>query len=278
MAAIKQKQAVLFSKCYARIDRAALHAKRISEIWNEIPVEDLSRFVVDVDDDGKGSLSLDPIPTAIPDEIQFELGYFLYQLRAALDGAIYASAIEDTGLNPPPKPSSTEFPVCEERKEWKNQLRKIASLNDGRTRFIALMQPFEEPELEPKYRIANFNRCLRLLNEWARLDRHRFPHTFTTFATKVAPQFRCPDGVSLLSLEVSKPAEIGMGPIARFSLTGWKAGMNLEANPRADLDLSIKGMEPPCHPNDSFPNRLRSMLTAVRMIIQPIENNAWKAV
>lgn len=272
------KQSTLFSKCYARIDRAALHAKRISEIWNEIPVEDLSRFVVEVDDDGNGSLSLDPIPTAIPDELELELGGFLYQLRAALDGAIYASAIEDTGSNPPPKASSTEFPVCEERKDWERQSRKIASLNDGRKRFIALMQPFEEPELEPKYRIENYNRCLRLLNEWARIDRHRVPHTFVTFAKQVSPEFRFPKGVSLKSLEISEPAEIGAGPIATFSLVGWKPEMNLQANPRADLDLSIKGMEPPCHPHDSFPNRLRSMLQAVRMIIHPIEDDKWKPV
>ena len=115
--------------------------------------------------------------------MELELGGYLYQLRAALDGAIYASAIEDTGSDPPPKASSMKFPICEQRKDWNSQSRKIASLNQGRKPFIELMQPFEEPKLEPKLRIGNFNRCLRFLNELARIDRRRRLHTFVAAAS-----------------------------------------------------------------------------------------------
>jgi len=275
---LKQRQTELFAKCYARIERATQHSDRLADLWNGMLLEDgFIECLVFIGDEGKGTIRLEPVRKSWSDGMELELGEYLYQLRAALDGAIYASAIEDTGSNPPPKGSSIEFPICRERKEWSGQSRKIALLNDGRRRFIELMQPFEEPELEPRYRIGNFNRCLRFLNELARVDRHRRLHAFSTYATSGTPQFRLPDEVTMESLEVNIPGSILDGPLARFVLRGWERGMKLSVNPNVDLDLSLEEMEAPCWPNDSFPNRLQSIIRTVRMIIGTIENDTWKS-
>lgn len=270
------KQPDLFAKCYARIERATQHGNRLADIWNGISPEGLTECSVFIGDDGEGTIRLEPVRKSWPEEMELELGEFLYQLRAALDGAIYASAVEDTASDPPPKASSIEFPICDQRKDWSGQSRRIALLNEDRRRFIELMQPFEEPDLAPKLRIGNFNRCLRFLNELARIDRHRRLHTFSTYVTGGEPQFRLPKNVSLEALELNVPGNIVDLPLAKFRLSGWQRGMKLSANPNVDLELSLEEMEAPCWPNDGLPNRLKSIVSTVRMIIAALENDEWK--
>ena len=141
-----------------------------------------------------GLLDVDQVEP-LPEDL--ELGEFLYQLRAALDGAVYASAIQDSGQNPPPKPSSIEFPICERKKEWAKQSRKIPQSNAGRQRFIEVTQPINEPALESSLLVLNSNRCLRFLNELARIDRHRRLHTLIAAVSMDRPLFEVPEGTRL---------------------------------------------------------------------------------
>jgi hypothetical protein len=187
---------------------------------------------------------------------------------------VYASAIQDCGQNPPRKPSSIEFPICEKKEDWSTQSRKIAQLNAGRRRFIELTQPFAEPPLEDSLRILNSNRCLRFLNELARIDRHRRLHTLVAAISLERPLFEFPDGVQLHTLQV-RPMSSLEGPVARFSLGGWQRGMKLNANPNADIDLGLEGLPARCHSNDTFPHRLKSIVQTVRIIVSLLEKNEW---
>jgi hypothetical protein len=205
-----------------------------------------------------------------------ELGEFLYQLRAALDGAIYACAVQDSGADPPPRVSSLEFPICEKKEDWKKQTRKIAALNLGRQRFIELMQPFEEPDIEPALRIGNFNRALRHLNDLARLDRHRKLHGLCTAVVALKPLLRLPPGVSLHEMRVCETGNLTGESLATFVLSGWKTGMTISANPNVDLNISLQEIEPPCFSNDYLSDRLKSMVFATRMMISTLKNNKWK--
>ncbi len=154
--------------------------------------------------------------------------------------------------------------------------RAKSPLNSDRRRFIQLMQPFEEPVVEPQYRIANFNRSLRFLNDLARLDRHRRLHTFCTCLKRSEPQLRYPTGVSLKEIRVAEPGDISGKALATFTLEGWKRGMTLSANPDAHLDLSLQELDPPTATNDIFTNRLHAMVVAVRAIALAIEADSWK--
>jgi hypothetical protein len=263
----------LFSKCRARIDRAVHHSNEAAKIWNSLDIMHLLAVTLFVRDDGTGTLDVDQVEP-LPETLELELGEYLYQLRAALDGAVYASAIQDSGQNPPPKASSIEFPICESKEEWPRQSRKIALLNDGRRRFIEVTQPFAEPPLEASLMVLNSNRCLRFLNELARIDRHRRLHTLVAGISLDRPLFDLPDGTRLEKLEV-RPMSSPEGPAARFSLIGWQRGMKLFANPLADIDLWLEGLAAPCHPNDTLPHRLESITMNVRIIVSLIEKNEW---
>jgi hypothetical protein len=263
----------LFSKCDARINRAVHHSNEAAKLWNSLDITHLLAVSLFVKDDGAGTLDVDQVEP-LPENLELELGEYLYQLRAALDGSVYASAVQDSGQNPPPKASSIEFPICENKEEWPRQSRKIALLNDGRRRFIEVTQPFAEPPLEASLMVLNSNRCLRFLNELARIDRHRRLHTLIAGISMDRPLFDLPDGTRLEKLEV-RPMSSPEGPAARFSLTGWQRGMKLFANPLADIDLWLEGLAVPCHPNDTLPHRLESITMNVRIIVSLLEKNEW---
>jgi hypothetical protein len=210
----------LFSKCHARIGRAVHHSNEAAEIWNGLDIMHLLAVTLFVRDDGTGTLDVDQVEP-LPENLELELGEFLYQLRAALDGAVYASAIQDSGQNPPPKTSSIEFPICERKEEWAKQSRKIALLNAGRRRFIEVTQPFAEPPLEASLLVLNSNRCLQVLKRTSS-DRQAsapaYPHRRISMDR---PLFELPQGTRLEKLEV-RPMSSSEGPAARFSLS-WLA-------------------------------------------------------
>jgi hypothetical protein len=263
----------LFSKCHARIGRAVHHSNEAAEIWNGLDIMHLLSVTLFVRDDGTGTLDVEQVEP-LPENLELELGEFLYQLRAALDAAVYASAIQDSGQNPPPKASSIEFPICERKEEWAKQSRKIALLNAGRQRFIEATQPFAEPPLEASLLVLNSNRCLQFLNELARIDRHRRLHTLIAAISMDRPLFELPQDTRLEKLQV-RPMSSSEGPVARFSLAGWQRGMKLFANPLADIDLWLEGLAAPCHSNDTLPHRLQSITMNVRMIVSFLEKNEW---
>lgn len=266
----------LFARCFTRIDRAVQHSNEVADAWNNFDVGGLHGVSLSIESDGTGELNvrqLEPLPQAL----EVSLGEYLYQLRAALDGAVYASAIEDSGQDPPPKVSSIEFPICDSSNDWPKQSRKIANLNPGRKRFIEAVQPFTEPSIDASLRIGNANRALRILNDLARIDRHRRPHTFVTTVSTTAAVLELPRGVTVRSATMRALSETD-GPLMRFTLDGWRSGLEVHANPRADIDLSIDGIPPPCHSNDTFPNRLKSIVMNVRIIISLLEKNEWKSI
>lgn len=263
----------LFSKCRARIARAVHHANQAANVRNGLDVMHLLEVTLFVRDDGTGTLDVNQVEP-LPESLELDLGEFLYQLRAALDGSVYVSAIQDSGQDPPRKASSIEFPICERKEDWPKQSRKIAQLNAGRQRFIEATQPFAEPPLEASLLVLNSNRCLRFLNELARIDRHRRLHTLIAGISMDQPLFELPEGTPLENLEV-RPMSSSEEPVARFSLSGWQRGMQLFANPDADIDLWLEGLAAPSHENDTFPHRLESITMNVRMIVSLLEKNEW---
>ena len=91
------------------------------------------------------------------------------------------------------------------------------------------------------------------------------------------PLFELPEGTRLEKLEV-RPISSSEGPAAGFSLSGWKRGMKLFANPRANIDLWLEGLAAPCHPNDTLPHRLQSITMNVRMIVSFLEKKMVAAI
>lgn len=261
-----------FEGCRQRIRRAKTHREAIRDLWNQRATEeDFYDVGVEMQNDGTGSVWVKLNQGRdFANVVSLELGEMLYQLRAALDLAVYAARVRETGKNPPPDEDKLEFPICKSRADFCSFDR--APLAQKRRDFMESVQPYNVPKIEQRDLVYNFNRTLGILNEWARIDRHRRLHVVGAWASNAAPKIICPHGTTLTEFRVT-----GSGffddecEIATFRLTGFETGMQVHANPDVDVDIVVNEAPPPCCDSDTFGNRLIAMLKATSFIIQTVE-------
>jgi len=96
------------------------------------------------------------------------LGDCLHNLRCALDHALYAVAIAESGVNPPPDAATLQFPITSSAAAFDAARRRIRSLSAAAQRAIEAWQPYNSPQetADP----------LLLLNELDNIDKHRSLH------------------------------------------------------------------------------------------------------
>jgi len=264
-----------FQSCRERITRAESHTKAFAEAWNSFVEEDPYSAVVRMDDDGTGGIWVKPLYEYLPPLFSLELGEALYNLRSALDHAVYAAAIEESGKNPPPHERDLEFPFCETPDKFKKAAWKIEPLTGNRRMVIESVQPYNMVEgLEPHILLYSPHRTLGMLNDWARKDRHRRLHVVASWGSNASPMLKLPEGVSvewfLLNADGILEHE---GEIARFRLDGWKRGMRVEANPNLAIDVVIDEVPPPAADNDTLGNRLLWVAIEVKQIVGAFEES-----
>ena len=226
-------------------------------------------------DDGTGTIGVFPARD-IPPICALELGETLYHLRAALDGAVYAAAIRQTGQNPPPDQNHLEFPVYFRPRDFEQHARKIAPLSQNCRTFIESVQPYNTPKgLAPEIKIVSINRNLGILSDWARKDRHRQLHIVASWASSASPKVFAPAGTSVRYIRVATDGFLeDNGDIAAFAIDGFIPSMKWEvkANPHLSLDIAVNETPKPCADNDTLGNRLLHMIVAVSAVVGTLED------
>jgi len=204
-----------------------------------------------------------------------ELGEILYNLRAALDGAIYESAIIESGKNPPPDHNRLEFPIYGCAEYFNKAGWKIARLSQRCRDFIESMQPYHAPELQPGLMVFNVHRNLAILNDWARKDRYRALHVMGCWAFGASPKLRLPAGATLKYLRATGDGFLDeRRDIATFAIEGYIRGMNVQANPDQMIEIGVKEGPDPEAENDTLGNRLTEMIRATKLIVLELEKVA----
>jgi hypothetical protein len=265
-----------FEGSIQRIARAEVHRKTLADVWNQYLEEDPYIPHIRVNDDGSGSISV-RAGWNLPTDLSLVLGEFLYQLRAALDGAIYDAVVIASGKNPPPNHQDLQFPICSTADQFNNARKAmIAALSEKCKTQIELFQPYNMPDITPELMVFNFNRSLSILNDWARKDRHRRLHMVASFASEARPKLRLPAGVTVTTFEVIEETVLleNEVTIATFQLAGYGSDMQVEGTPDLCVDITIDEYPRRCYGNDTFSNRLMGISRAVTMAIAGIENNA----
>ncbi len=259
-----------FEVCLSRIERASARLNDIAGAWNDYIDGDPFESHAFVKDDGTGSLWIEQV-RSFPQAIALDLGEFLYHARAALDAVVYEAACLNTGRRPPPHARKLEFPVCPTYAEFKKSTGRLEGLTADQREFVETIQPYNQPaDLEPAHLPLNFNRALSILHDWARKDRHRRLHVAAALASAIRPQLRLPSQVEVLEFEPAEGLVVvrSRSNIAKFVLSGWRRGMELEANPNLMLDLVVDEEPPPCHPSDILQQRCRAIIQAVGFVVQ----------
>lgn len=231
-----------FKGCWDRFDRAVTHRDAATKLWADfLGHEDAYdvRLFVDAEGEGvgRGTLRVWPSEEMPTSELAILFGEYFYNLRAALDYAVYATAICDNGWrDPPPGESVLQFPVCDTPASWRKNAYHVGPLSEKHRTWIESVQPYvgtDDPTVRGIY----------WLNHLARLDRHRALRVIGAYVSESSPvvKVKAPAVVTFdeIDREIFVDNDDG-AVIASFTVTPWHDGDDVEANPNTALDVEIK--------------------------------------
>lgn len=230
-----------FKGCWDRYDRAISHREHAIELWNEFlnqaDTYDVSVYVhPEREGVGKGTIRVwqrGELPALLP--ILF--GEYFYNLRAALDYAVYATAVIDNHWkDPPPGEHILQFPICETPESWRKNAYHVAPLSDLHRAWVEQVQPYQGTD-DPRVR------GIYWLNHLSRLDRHRELRVVGGYVSESNPivTVKAPAVVAFEPLGDEIFIEgIDGAEIARFTIAPWRGGDEVQANPQTSIDIELK--------------------------------------
>jgi len=266
-----------FSVSRRRVSRAIDHHEALAALWNSLPSEELCSFWPRIDPDGNGSIRAINVKP-IPDEFSLRLGEMLYQLRSALDACIYQATVYGPEPITLQNESSLEFPITNDPKEFvKLAKRRLWGLPAELIIGIESVQPYNTPANLPAEKlVAKNSRCLGILHDLARIDRHRKLHIVGSAPLQFEPVFTLPAAVSVKDVRITADKLLTeQSEIATFKLVGFRTGMNIQVNPNMTTNIGCTEPPEPCHPNDTFSERLTEILHTVNTIVSAFESHAF---
>lgn len=219
----------LFRACWDRVERAEVHRSQLVEVWNDYL--DREPFDCRLNHEGEGIHILEiwqSVPP--PPEFSLRLGEWLYHLRACLDHIVWATAAYVSGSLPPPDQGRLQYPIYESERAWRNNLSRLGSLKDHHREMLWRMQPFNSD------RDANY---LGVINNLARIDRHRRPNESTAYIAEFEPVVEVPKQAATTFQWGQRTLRDGIARAARLTVDPWDPGMSVTMNPRVGLDPEI---------------------------------------
>lgn len=240
----------------ARLDRATEHFAAFGAAWAAHLERRPHRMSLEVDEHGGGRILFHRLLQP-PADLSILLGEFLYELRAALDNCLYAVAVIDSGQNPPPKAGALEWPICTTVEQWEqHRARRLSALCSELQDGLLSIQPFQVEW--PGWNV------LRILNDMARVDRHRAVHFVTSCAVKGSVRL----DQTLVSDFTPKAGPIGPdGVVATFTWHGDADPTPADLDGDYEFEVEVAGVEsvpgPPrsriSRPYGSLEQRLRAL-------------------
>lgn len=252
-----------FDACWRRIDRAEAHRKAASEVWNAFLKDEPYGGVLHHQGEGKYVLRVyQENPT--PPEMAVFFGEWLYNLRCALDYAVYAAAIYDSRKDPPPNEGVLQFPCYTTESEYRKNEYRIKPLADHHKPIIELMQPYRHDDPDTS--------AVGWLNKLARIDRHRRLSVMTAYMAELNPIVRAPEGCTVEFEPGDRVIVDDEAEVARFTVSPWQEDWEIKANPQAGIDPEIaEWAESPFWRKISYNERLLMLRVAVLTIVVPLE-------
>jgi hypothetical protein len=174
----------IFKNSWKRIDRAIIHAKSLAAEWAAIVKDNAYR--VDLQDEGNGTWVAEAVLN-IPAEhdLALELGEFAYQLRSALDGAVWQTVTILEEAEPTTNVNRLEFPICENVKKFKqNSIHKHLFPTQLKEwlesiQIYSAEKPLDDPD-------RGLDVTLNTLHDLARKDRHRRLRVVAAIPTEIS--------------------------------------------------------------------------------------------
>lgn len=243
-----------FDSCWARLDRAAEHAAEFGAQWGSFIAGHPYRLFVDIDDYGSGVVGVRR-DRSLPPSLPLLVGEFLYQLRAALDNCLYEVALIHSGEDPPPGATQLQFPIYTTPAAWTSNLYRLKHLSDEHRQMLERIQPYQA-----RHKALN---CLGILNDLARIDRHRTVHLVGACVVEGRLAVEAPPGSTITAVQrVQRPVIDDEAPLATFVIQPWSPEQQVRLYPDLILEVEIAEMAAD-RPWGSLSNRLWALHKAV---------------
>jgi hypothetical protein len=220
-----------FNESLERIQRASRHAqafaKGISEFLTDAP------YSIKPERRGENSGVIRLIPRKHPDrELPLLLGEFFYQLRAALDAAMWEAFVQlgDTKKHPQIKVNRIYFPIYQHKKDFEKSVHHNIALKPELRNWLASIQPCNPEQRSAASEEEQISTALSTINECSRKDRHRKLHLVGATVISSDARIRVDPPARVKRVE-NIPADPfgGQYEIAEFEIEG--------ANPNTQLEF-----------------------------------------
>lgn len=178
----------LFVDSWKRIDRAIEHGKAFKAEWERVVNPESYSTSISMNSDWThGSIkSVTNIPPE--NDMALELGEFFYQLRAALDAAVYQVSVMEQGCEPPAHENRVEFPICHDPNMFNRNPLNTDPFPLQLRSWIESIQPYNTAKTASTD-YSTLNRRLETLHNCARKDRHRRLHLVAAVPTTMDWEF-----------------------------------------------------------------------------------------
>lgn len=220
-----------FDACWHRLERASVHRREAAEVWNEYIDRHPFETVLVSHGDGSYSMFIEQ-EEPVPHELPVLFGEWLYILRAALDYAVYETAVVASGKRPPPRSGDLQFPVCDSKDMFDRSRKNLRALAPHQLDLLEMMQPYQHDNPDTS--------ALRWLNRFSREDRHRQLSVLTAYAAELSPIVAVPNGCTAELTFGARSLVNGSAEIFAFTVEPWHPDMKVEVNPRTGLDPDIE--------------------------------------
>ena len=186
------EQVLPFGTCWHRVARAEVYRNALRDRWDAIDTGSSYASSAEIENNGNAKYFITPVKGDWRLPYSLDFGQMLYQLRGALDSCVYDAAILKFDQDPPPDKTKWNFPVCADLAEFQNAMKKMPKIPDDVRGLIESVQPYTTKAVVNEGSRYPIGRTLSILNDWARIDRHRRLHFVGTAWTKGSLQIKVP--------------------------------------------------------------------------------------
>lgn len=236
---------VFCGESHERIRRADRHARDFMNGCIRFINDEPKPFSVThkIKDDRNGVVVLVPRKTLHTD-LPFVLGEFFYQLRAALDGAMWKAFEHFLCVGPAPdvKEDQVYFPIVEPGKVFNRKAIDGIPLPPKLKAWIEAIQPDSVTKRTPGSEEAIVADALFYINKFARLDRHRKPHLIASVVSEATSLIKCAAPAKIIEVQSlrANPLE-GQYEIATFQIQDATPATELYIEGQLTFEIQIEG-------------------------------------
>ncbi len=257
-----------FPESWKRIERAALHLKAFQAEWERVTHPDTYEFATEPNSDWTLGCLRVRAKGSRENSLALELGEFFYNMRAALDSAVYQTAIFLENLALPAKADSLEFPICDTVERFEKTRFAKRHFPADLVNWVRSIQPYNAPNTTDPG-TQELMKHLLLLHDCARKDRHRLPHIVAAVPTHLSCKFSSiPSTIRVCN---GKGVRVNFlesdDPFFFFEIHGADLTQHCNIKLESALKLEVSVDEIPVPPGSSFDSEIKGICAAVEYVI-----------